>query len=198
MFVSSLFPPTAVIWKSCITVLSLKTVLRSPSPYKEMTYWELPQNSIFWIGFKFCFLFLSPGVAWPFCISLTLKTCCQEPVTFIPSWTAHDNRHTNALPVHFSPHQKQWDLRGITLRAGQALTTICSSRGTQPSLFQTQSSTRMHTKIYIFHITTLSPFGSTLISETEMQVNQAFWETNLFFHLSTLTIWFLICLAISW
>lgn len=53
-----LFPPAAVMWKSCITIPSLDTVLQSPSPYKEGMYWKLPQNSIFYIGFQLWFLFM--------------------------------------------------------------------------------------------------------------------------------------------
>ena len=67
-FVSFLFPPTAVIWNSCITILSLKTVLWSPSSYNEVMYRQLPQNSIFSIWVKLILLLESWfGLAWPFC-----------------------------------------------------------------------------------------------------------------------------------
>lgn len=124
VFVLSLFPPAAVIWKSCITILSLIPVLWSPSSHKEKMYWELLQNSISGIGFKLRLLFMSSGVAQSslftlaLCIPLTLKPWCQEPITSIPSWTAGDNHHTNPLLVNFCSHQKQWDLQGITLRDG--------------------------------------------------------------------------------
>lgn len=86
MFVSSLFPPAAVIWKSCITILSLKTVLGTPSSYKEEMYWELPQNSIFWIGFKLQFLFISPAVAWPGLFALALASLSpSKPAARNPS-----------------------------------------------------------------------------------------------------------------
>lgn len=61
---SSVLPPAAVIWRSCIAIFSLKTALWSPPSNKEEIYWEILQNYIFWIIFKLWFLFLSPDVAW--------------------------------------------------------------------------------------------------------------------------------------
>lgn len=61
---SSVLSPAAVIWRSCFTICSLKTVSWSPPSYKEEIYWELPQNYIFWIVFKLWFFFLSPAVPW--------------------------------------------------------------------------------------------------------------------------------------
>lgn len=140
---------------------------------------------VLWPGFCDLALFIFP----------ILKTCCQEPVISIASFTVHDSCHTNLLLTFFQLYQKQSDFQGVALRveAGPYQSLLKNN-----STFQTQRSTRMCKKIHMSHITMISPFSSTLTSETETQINQSSRKRNLFFHLSTLIVQFLICLAISW
>lgn len=84
--------------------------------------------------------------------------------------------------------------KGLLSEWRQALTTVYS-RTTQLSKLGDQPGC---VRKYMFHITTISPFSFTLISETDTQINQSSWKRNLFFHLSLLIVQFLICLAISW
>lgn len=123
------------------------------------------------------------GLAWPFCFGSLHP---YHPHHLLPG---NHHLHIQLDSPRLPPQTLSWSITNPIKRSGickrlpwergQALTTVCSSRGTQLSLFQTQWSTRLHKKIYIFHIPTLSSFSSTVISETEVQVNQAFWKTNL-------------------
>lgn len=88
ILVSSHFPPAAVILKSCISILSLKTTLWSPSLQKEKVCRELTQNLILWIGIKLlnsvhesCF-----GLAWlGVLLWLFASSSLSEPTARTPS-----------------------------------------------------------------------------------------------------------------
>lgn len=194
---SSVLPPAAVIWRSCITIFSLKTALRSPSSYKKEIYWELPQNYIIWIVFKLWFLFMSPAVAWLLCFDFIHPS---HPENLLPG-ACH--LHTQLHSPWQLPHKPAPDLFPAPSKA-VGFPRGCPQSGGRPLPQFTQeplnfSSSKLSdqsgcVRKYMFHIT----FSSTLISETETQIIQSSWKRNPFFKLSTFIVQFLICLAISW